>query len=113
MDAVEFIKEYRRMEKSTKCEIVTLTEKNDPVNIVAEVEKWAKEHPVKTRQSELLKLFPESILHPAGHINICPNLVSNTKRKPYGGCKNQTVSLEICTVCKRDFWLEEIENGEV
>ena len=110
MDAVEFIKEYRRMEKETKCEIAFLAEKNEPTSIVAEVEKWSKEHQDNTRQSELLRLFPEAFLHPDGHIDICPALLLSARRKPGGECKYPQVS---CYVCKRDFWLEEIENGEV
>ena len=108
MDAVEFIKEYRRMEKATKCETVILTEKNDPANIVAEVEKWAKDNPAKTRQSEFLKMFPEAILHPDGYVDICPALLLNARRKPGGGCKHPHVS---CCLCKRKFWLEEIMDG--
>lgn len=51
MDAVEFLKQYSRM--------VTFgvqpfkVQSNLPYEeIVSRVEQWAKEHPVKTRQSE-------------------------------------------------------------
>lgn len=118
MDAVEFLKERTRM-----CNFYMSTCMNCPGNKVAYcatlcanaidlvpiVEQWAKEHPAKTRQSELLKLFQEAILHPDGYVDICPALLLNARRKPGGGCKHPQVS---CCVCKRDFWLAEIKDGE-
>lgn len=67
MDAFDFVKAYQRMCKAhTNCskgcplhagdEVCTMiTSAQDAVDIV---EKWAKEHPVKTRQSEFLKQWP-------------------------------------------------------
>ena len=39
------------------------------------VERWANEHPVKTRQSELLKLFPNAKSDETGVSYICPRMV--------------------------------------
>lgn len=76
MDAVEFFEEHDRMCNSfgsdcTGCEIYKVTMSSltcnafiftRPREMVAIVERWAKEHPRKTRQNELLKLFPRGKL---------------------------------------------------
>lgn len=71
---------------------------------IAIVEKWAKEHPVKTRQSELLKLFPDTELNDAGIICLCPkDFGYKPNRDKFGAC------LEKCKDCQCKFWLAEIE----
>lgn len=40
--------------------------------------KWCKEHPVKTRQSEFLKMFPNAEVASFGVINICPTKIDTT-----------------------------------
>lgn len=102
LDAVEFIREYRRMEKATKCEISILSEANAPSNVVAEVEKWAKEHPIKTRQSELQKLFPDLALE-NGWFCMCPKYVGQKK------CIDGPLEKSTCDKCRRDFYMKEIE----
>lgn len=69
---------------------------------VSIVEQWAKEHPVKTRQSELLKLFPETEMID-DYICICPSRFVEGYREPAQNCNMD------CEKCKRDFWLKEIE----
>ena len=66
MDAVKFLKEKARM--TNECNILcddcpvhaycNHSEGKNAERMVAIVEKWAEEHPVKTRQSEFLKMFP-------------------------------------------------------
>lgn len=41
--------------------------------VVEVVEKWDKEHPVKTRKSALLEIFPTVILSEDGIPIICPH----------------------------------------
>lgn len=119
MDAVEFIKTRARMcRKHTDCEdciLCDFCERNyseqDAYQVaeqaVANVEQWAKEHSIKTRQSELLKLFPNASMLDDGCLNICPNqFVSEYRDKETGGCYNLNMD---CRKCKRDFWLKEIE----
>lgn len=76
MDAVKFIKEINRLcEAQEDCEDCPLIGHACDVNtatimscyniesvqkMVQIVEQWAKDHPVKTRQSEFLKLFPDA-----------------------------------------------------
>lgn len=102
MDAVEFTREYRRMGKATKSEISILSEANAPSNVVAEVEKWAKEHPIKTRQSELQKLFPDLVLE-HGYFCMCPKYVGQKK------CIDGPLEKITCDKCRHDFWLKEIK----
>ena len=106
MDAVEFIKQVRRMGKA-KGEAICFKLEEIDTEIVEQVEKWAKEHPVKTRQSELLKLFPEANMLCDEYLNICPaQLSSECRDKETGGCYDTGMD---CVKCKRDYWLKEIE----
>lgn len=89
MDAVEFLKEKSRMcntfnlcdgggYKET-CELykegLTCADyTNDyPEKAVEIVERWAKEHPKKTRQSKFLKVFPRVSMTADGIIAFCPD----------------------------------------
>ena len=119
MDAVEFIKTSARMcREYDDCEECILSnfcgrtcEEQDMYQVaeqaVANVLEWAKEHPVKTRQSEFLKMFPEASMLDDEYLNICPAQISSECRdKETGGCYNLDMD---CVECKRDFWLKEIE----
>ena len=64
MDAVEYVKQRKRMcdyythNNCSKCPAFSCEEcggLNGISTMVPIVEKWAKKHPVKTRQSEFLK----------------------------------------------------------
>lgn len=82
MDAVEYLKEAKRMcDTVGDCRECPLNSSNtvipcklvrdnweltNPEKIVAIVEKWALEHPKKTRQSEFLKMFPNAKLGDSG-----------------------------------------------
>ena len=106
MDAVEFLKQYSRMVASG-VQPFAVPSKLPYEEIVAHVEQWAKEHPAKTRQSELLKLFPEASILYDEYLNICPAQISSECRdKETGGCYDPGMD---CDKCKRDFWLKEIE----
>lgn len=70
---------------------------------VSKVEQWAKDHPIKTRQSEFLKMFPNADID-----CILPcDLDKNLKR---GHCHDDDVG---CFYCKQDYWNEEVtDNGD-
>lgn len=89
MDAENFIKTRRRMcgeylgdGKCLKCPVIKTggcdlerCEEEDLDKIVAAVEKWASEHPAKTRQSEFLERWTMPCLR-AVHITAAPqNLI--------------------------------------
>ena len=102
MDAVEFIKQVRRMGKQ-KGEAICFKLEEKDTEIVDRVEQWAKEHPVKTRQSEFLKMFPNASVGYNGTLVICP---SQADTKAVTECVRSEIN---CDKCKRDFWLKEIK----
>ena len=125
MDAVEFFKEaqrYCRWCKNTTqdgkkrlCEVCYFEKLNDIFDLhpmtyrefVEMVEQWAKEHPVKTRQSEFLKQWPDAEIGDDGYPSVAPcQLYKDMEEKDENGvcCKNCG-----CGICRRDFWLKEIE----
>jgi hypothetical protein len=126
MDAVEYFKAYARMCDSFDsknnitgkpcvgcplddigrgCHMNDLT--NNAEECVAAVEKWAKEHPAKTRQSEFLKQWPNAELDCEGVIVIDPCDIDKTMYRKYKGCSKGD-----CPDCRRDFWLAEIKDEE-
>lgn len=106
MDAVKFINEYRRictLKRCMECPLKEMgcsitTQKAKAEEIVDIVEKWSAEHPIKTRQSELLKIFPNAKTNKDG-ISICPRVV-DTKHE----CERK-----VCEECIKEYWLAEVE----
>ena len=110
MDAVEYVKQRERMcDYYVNCgdcpagNYEGCASLNEITNLVPIVEKWAKEHPVKTRQSEFLKMFPNASVGYNGTLVICP---SQADTKAVTECVR---SERNCDKCKRDFWLKEIK----
>lgn len=117
MDAVKFLKEEDRMcnkykyssdyncsdcpchsKRNGTDEICISLRKTDPEKYVEIVEKWSAEHPVKTRQSELIKIFPNVEIK-NGIVTTCPkSLDQNIK------CESLS-----CDECTRKYWLAEVE----
>lgn len=117
MDAVKFIMTVRRICKNqgyAKCPVckegmcMVVSSGNSSESIVetiSKVEQWAKDHPVKTRQSEFLKLFPNA-QKLDGIINICPILIDE-------GYKSTSECLGTrCNVCRQLFWNEEVTDND-
>lgn len=114
MDAVEFLKTLGRMcnVECTKCEFqkrrsnfesCSYWQETHPEEAVAIVEQWAKEHPIKTRQSEFLEHYPSArriLAH--GCLNACP---MDVFKDADINCNAQP-----CHECKKDFWLAEVED---
>ena len=110
MDVVEFLRDFRRMclsyDNCTGCELrgaecSPMEEDCDHEKVIRVVEKWAKEHPVKTRLSELLK-----VLHNCRRVQGYPEhciLEYDTKQKCMG---------RRCLDCKKIFWLTPIKEEE-
>lgn len=69
--------------------------------------KWAKEHPVKTRQSEFLKMFPDAVIK-NGTIAICPQNVCEGYL-PEDGCACTSTA---CGLCMKRFWLTEVTEND-
>lgn len=114
MDAVEFLKTLHRMcdRHCTNCEFgkrlcgfvtsCTVWRKTHPEEAVEIAEKWAKEHPIKTRQSEFLKLFPGVDADKTdGCLTLNPCIIYPKMREECSG--------KLCHECKKTFWLAEVE----
>lgn len=119
MDAIKFLREKVRMcnENSTcnQCELykseIDCTGisckkwmEEYPEDAVAFVEKWASEHPIKTRQSVFLEQWPEAALYIDGVLDLCPRRVSADHRNDASLCVTRS-----CNDCRRKFWLAEVE----
>lgn len=128
MDAVEYIKKAKRICKSRgvcksvsgKCPLLDenghciatadicaadIIEKTE--NAVQIVEQWAKNNPVKTRQSEFLKMFPNATINESdGILCVTP---CNIEGKEFC-CPNG----KSCGDCRREYWLTEVtDNGNI
>jgi hypothetical protein len=111
MDAIEFVKQLRRMNeqgvpKNRFIYPCTGQKTDSPEEVVAEVEEWAKDHPIKTRQSEFLKMFPNVILNDKGQPSFCAKLLDTTYH-PVGSC---CLDVDICQRCMDNFWGQEVED---
>ena len=105
MDAVEFLDKVDRLSKrgstEEKMRYNDYRTARDNTRVVKFVERWDAEHPVKTRQSEFLKLFPNAQTD-SGCLNACPmDVFGNTGID----CNKRT-----CFECKKEFWLAEVED---
>ena len=118
MDAVKYLKEAERMcDTIGMCECcpfgsskaafpcgssLSSLDTEYPEKAVEIVEKWANEHPAKTRQSEFLKMHPNVQQDAHGIIAILPCKL-NIRYKP--DCTNDSY----CDKCRKEYWLEEVE----
>ena len=122
MDAIQFLKTVGRICKANngKCDECPLDKYpcNAYINCIRNVEPdkdseemvniadgWAKDHPVKTRktrQSELLKMFPDAQIDTYGALTIRPCSIEK-------GLCSKCTTLSDCVDCCREYWLKEIE----
>lgn len=117
MDAVKFFKTANRLCKNQGCNVCPVAKEgccmvgfdDDSVkNIdetISKVEQWAKDHPVKTRQSEFLKMFPNAKTM-GGVIAICPNDIDSTYRNI------EYCDHSFCEECGKKYWNEEVTDND-
>lgn len=115
MDAVEFVKTVNRLCKNLRCkecpvykEGICMVGFNDYSvksieETVSKVEQWAKDHPVKTRQSEFLKIFPNAEFC-RDVISILPCSIEKEMRKCCGDRE--------CEECRKDYWLTGVPDND-
>lgn len=128
MDAVEFLKEKDRMCRTIlivggfvgrcdECEIGKRRTSGQtcdkyivkhPEEAVEIVERWAKEHPRKTRQSEFLKIFPEAPIF-EGVLEIEPCKLVGSKLNTEECHSYDEFGLSGCYECRKKYWNEEVE----
>nr|DAR10810.1 MAG TPA: Paired amphipathic helix protein [Caudoviricetes sp.] len=105
MDAVEFLEQLKKRSKSNpdyygeELNIAHI----EPISLVSQVEQWAAEHPIKTRQSEFLKLFPYARVKKANGLPIVSPCDLDVKLA--GKCEGIP-----CQECRKKFWLAEVED---
>lgn len=109
MDAVKYLREFARMcaEYSIckgcpigdrECRIM---EAQEPEEIVTIVEKWAKEHPERTRQSVFLERYPNAKTGEDGSIGICPAVIEGKN------CNELSDGTSCCKECRSNYWGQE------
>ena len=110
MDAVKFLMEFNRMHQHYDCEGCprqregcSLVDKRKPYfeKLVSDVEKWSKEHPLRTRLQDFLGKYPNAPIEPDGTPDVCCI--------PLGYCKKCCDPLE--TRCK-ECWNMPVEEDE-
>lgn len=110
MDAVEFYRTFKRMCEKTDCKDCLLDQKCrpsanvEPEEVVELVEEWAKDHTIKTRQSEFLKMFPDAKINDDGILAFCPGAFS--QKEKYCHKYNK------CEECCKDYWLTEVTDND-
>lgn len=122
MDAVDFFKTANRLCKDQSCrkcpackEGVCMIRLDDNSvksieETISKVEQWAKDHPVKTRQSEFLKKFPDAYL--SAITRLLPCSLDKTL-KPLRCAKYGYLSITCrCDTCRYDYWNEEVTDND-
>ena len=115
MDAVEYLKTLQRMCRSnmdcTTCTIYKVAGQRcglfsagseKLVSTITSVENWAKEHPVRTRQSVFLERYPNAKTDEDGVLVICPRSIEQS------GCDKFDDHILMCSDCRRKYWSEEV-----
>ena len=114
MDAVEYVKQRERMcghyVHCGDCPVGDYqgcTSLNEIPKMVPIVEKWAKAHPVKTRQDEFFNQWPDAEIGYDGLPTVAPCQlnVELLQCDSQDDCEHRGV----CDKCRRDFWLKEIK----
>lgn len=118
MDVVKFVKSVNRLCKNQSgCAKCPIWEKGmcmarfgdySVENIeetISKVEQWAKEHTVKTRQSEFLKRFPNADL-----TRLQPCMIEKDKRPIWCGKYADFGANGCCDECRYAYWNEEVDN---
>lgn len=112
MDAVEFLDKVDRLSKRGFTEETMRYNdyriSGDNVGAVKLVERWAAEHPAKTRQSVFLEQYPEAKLTEDGVLALCPMAISSEYRGENDSCVSCSRK---CDDCRRKFWLAEVEDA--
>lgn len=116
MDTMKFFEERNRMcstyEGCEGCPLLT-TACEDIINItpqISVVEKWAKDHPRKTRQDVFLEQWPSAkVDENIGVLNICPADLDERYRDARGRCNIRSTQTGTCDHCRREFWMQEVK----
>lgn len=105
MEALEFLKAAKRRYESNPEKIFSAIYLDLPdfELYVKEVEEWAKEHPIKTRQTEFIKMFPNVPIRYDGYVDITP---CSLDVEVYKKCSESSMG---CDKCYKEFWGKEVK----
>lgn len=105
MNAIEFLKTAKRRCENGEKEIYSVIdlEKIDIEKYVKNVEEWGKNNPIKTRQTEFLKIFPNAPIRCDGYVNIAHCIFDVDV---YKKCEKK---MSECNKCLKEFWGKEVE----
>lgn len=130
MDAVEFFQTVNRLCKNRSCAGCPICKKGmckdmcmvrrtvmlgdasveSIEEMISIVEQWAKDHPVKTRQSKFLKVFPNAYLETITRLLPCS---LDSTLKPLRCAKYGYLSITCrCDRCRDDYWNEEVTDND-
>ena len=84
--------------------VIRVTHSKNEQTMSFKVGKWDKEHPVKTRQSEFLKVFPRASLTGNGILSIKPCVIDTEMKRSDKQCAVG------CYGCKKAYWLAEVKD---
>lgn len=104
MDAVQFIKKCQRLARENNVNSFVVLTEDSPETLVKNISDWDREHPGKTRQSELIKIFPNVRISKDGVVDACPINFEKGFKCSYPSC-----NINYCEDCRTKYWLEEIE----
>lgn len=71
--------------------------------------KWCEEHPIKTRQSEFLKMFPNAKIDSNGAIGIAPCIIDKSKYIEADCPCSAARGFNNCDECRKEYWLAEVD----
>lgn len=120
MDAMQFLKTVGQIcktnnEKCDECPLdkcpcsayincmVDTEQDKDIEEMVKIADRWAKDHPVKTRKSEFQKMFPNANMY---SITTTFCTAHFDKKK---ACEVRVPSVEMCEKCRYKYWNEEVD----
>lgn len=117
MDAIEFIKERQRLcqtyvdcfkcpaynNNTGGCNFNTASgyEATEQIRLL---EEWSAAHPLRTRQSEFLKQYPNADLDEDGILKVCPKIVEGSSYVNSRNC-----GCVPCAVCHKAYWLQGVD----
>ena len=73
---------------------------------------WVKEHPIKTRQSKFLKMFPNAQISSDGVIEITPCAIEKNKHITSNCSCPVAHGFNNCDECRKKFWLAEVDEND-
>ena len=71
--------------------------------------KWCEEHPIKTRQDELLKMFPNAKVRSDGVLDFPPCIIDKSKHIEADCLCSTAHGFNDCDECRKEYWLAEVD----